>query len=322
VRFDRLGPGTYRLAADGDYPCGTSTPAAERIVSLPADGEREETLVVGGARVMVQVMRQGAPLTGILVVVEPEPATLQWPSWWPAASLARDMPPELDFGSSLCKGSTDGEGRLRLSNVPFGPTRLTVQLSTATWSNVVSIPIAGRSLRVDIPNLAISVRVGRGDTGAPVAGADVGWKSAQGTVRARATGAGDVLLDGVPPGPGRLSVSAEGFLVIEREPAALPDVAQEVRLTALPSKLAIVRVSDAGGAPIENAVVYLDISDGADEDEVAPTGPDGVARFNLRRPDGVRVTAWANGYAHAATSTAPRQDADGAIAITLPRSQP
>ena len=132
----------------------------------------------------------------------------------------RDLAPgphELDFGSSLCSGSSDGEGRLRLSNVPFGPTRLTVQLSTATWSNVVSIPIAGRSLRVDIPSQAISVRVARGDTGAPVAGANVGWKSAQGTVRARATAAGDVLLDGVPPGPGRLSVRAEGFPVIERQ---------------------------------------------------------------------------------------------------------
>ena len=322
VRFDRLGPGTYRLTADGDYPCGTSTPAAERVVSLPADGSREETLVVGGARVTVQATRQGAPLTGLLVVLEPNPATLRWPPWWPASSLARDTPPELDFSSSLCKGSTDGEGRLRLSNVPFGPTRLTIQLGTATWSNVFSIPIAGRSLQVDIPSQAMSVRVGRGDTDAPVAVAAVGWQSAQGTVRARATEAGDVLLDGVPPGAGTLSVSAEGFLTIDRQFGALPDVTQEVRLTPLASPIVVVRVSDARGAPIGDAVVYLDLTDGAADDEVASTGPDGVARFYARAPDAVRVLAWADGYAQVATSTAPRRDADGVIAITLPRSQP
>ena len=322
ARFDRLGPGTYRMVADGDYPCGTSTPAAERVVDLPGDGAREETLVVGGARVTVQAMRQGAPLIGSLVVLDPERAKPRWPAWWPVSALARDTPPELDWAGSLCTGSTDGEGRLRLSNVPFGPTRVIVQLSTTIWSTVVSIPIAGRSLRVDIPSQAVSVRVERGDTGAPVATAEVSWDSAQGTVRARATATGDVLLDGVPPGPGRLSVSAEGFLTIDRELVALPDVPQEVRLTPLAPPVVVVRVSDADGVPIEDAVVYLDLQDGAAVDEVAPTGPDGVARFNVRRPNTIHVTAWASGYGRASTSTAPRQDADGAISITLPRSQP
>ena len=321
--FDRLPRGTYRLIAEGGDPCGPGTPGAERVVEVPAQGRRDETLVVGGARVTLEVTREGAALAGIPIVLEPERAAPRWPSWWPTPSRpVREAPRYFDRLRSRCSGSTDGEGRLGMSNVPFGPARVTVHLANASWSRVASIPIGGRLLRVDVPARAVSLRVVRADTGAPVAAAEVGWDSAQGSVRARATETGDVLLDGVPQGAGTFSVTAAGFVPIERELGALPDGPQELGLTRLAPPFVLVRVSDADGAPIENAVVYLDLQDGADDDAAAPTDPHGVARFDVRRPAAVQVTAWASGYARASTSAALRQDADDAIAITLQRSRP
>lgn len=185
----------------------------------------------------------------------------------------------------------------------------------------MSIPIGGRSLRLDVPSEAISVRVTGGDTGAPVPQADVRWDSAGGTVRAHATATGDVLLDGVSRGRGRLSVTAEGYRPIERDLHAVPDVPLEVRLTRMAPQYVVVRVSDIEDEPIEDAVVYFDLHDRADDDQVAPTGPDGVATFNVRRPNALRVTAWAARYAPASKFLSLRDDAASLISITLRHSQ-
>jgi hypothetical protein len=157
----------------------------------------------------------------------------------------------------------------------------------------------------------------RSDDGAPVDAAAVGWDSAQGTVRAWTTATGDVLLDGVPPGAGTLTVTAEGFRPIERDVTAAPDVPQGVRLTPKPPSSIVVHVSDWGGVPIADAVVYLDVQDAADDDQVAVTDPDGDARFEVRRPGRVLATAWASGYARASESMALREDADVPLSITL-----
>jgi hypothetical protein len=320
VSFDRLGRGTYRLVADGDFPCGRSAPRAERLVDIPAEGARQERLVIGGAAVTIRVTRQGAPVSGAPVTLEPVRPTTRRPAWLASASWAGpDVAPYAEWTRTYCTGPTDGEGRVALSNVPFGPTRVTVALPSASWSTVVSIPIGGRAFRVDVPGEAVAVRVSRDDTGAPVPDADVGWEGTLGTVRARATAAGDALLDAVARAPGRLNVTAEGFRPHERDLHAFPDGPLEVRLTPAPSPQVVVRVSDSGGTPIPNAVVYVDLQDGAEDDAAATTGPDGEARFEVQRPNAVRVTAWAPGYTRASIAVALRDAADGPFSIALQR---
>jgi hypothetical protein len=319
--FEGLARGTYRVTSDGDFPCGRETPEVERIVDLPAAGTRHERLVVGGAAVTLHAVREGAPLAGVTVILEPVRAKPRWPDWWPSSSRAgHDQARYVAVRMSLCRGSTDGEGELTLPNVPFGPTRVTVLLPSAAWSTTASVPIGGRSMRVDIPGEAISLRVSRGDTGAPVPQADAGWESARGTVRAIATHTGDVLLDGVARGPGRLTITADGFGRFERDLHERPDMTMDVRLTPEPPPYAVVRVADVDGAPIPNAIVYVDLQDGAADDEVAATGPDGMMRFDVVRPGAVRVTAWADGYASASTTTSPNgAGADPTIAVVLRR---
>jgi hypothetical protein len=308
---------------DGDFPCTTGIPGVERLVSVPAGGTHEETLIVGGARVTLQLTRDGAPLIGVAAALEAVSVEPTMPPWWPSSrDAASRMLPDPDQPRSLCTGSTDNSGAMTVSNVPFGPTRVVVFFSNANWSSgVVSIPVGGRTLRLDVPGQAVTARVMRADTGAAIPNSGISWEGSSISVRARATAAGDVLLDGVPPGPGRLTIAAEGFTSLVQKVATVPAVPLEFRLAWIAPPTVVVRVSDDTGAPIADALVYLDIQDEAADDAVAVTGPDGVARFNVRRPNTVQVTASVGDIARTSPSTPLRDDVENQIDVVLSRRQ-
>src|SRR5215467_11985528 len=119
--FDRLAAGRYRVSTTAVELCGTNQAlmTAARVVGLSGSGTVVTRLVVGG-RATFHITSPLGPMRGILVSAAP--------------SEVPSLPPfVLRSTPSGCRGATDGDGRVTLTNFPPGPAHVDVQMGNSTY---------------------------------------------------------------------------------------------------------------------------------------------------------------------------------------------
>jgi hypothetical protein len=273
---------------------------------VPDRGTVETPLVVGG-RATFRITSPLGPAIGVLISAAPDvpPPPLPFPFLYRATS----------FG---CRGATDADGRVTLTNFPPGPAHVDVHMVNSTYVRRIAVPSDGREIAVVIPEGLLSVHVVNALKSQPVAGATITWTGSGARVEATATASGDALLEGVGTAGGTLAVSAPGYQPAEEpltEPPALPHV---IALQPLPPVLNVrPRVITTSGAPLPNAVVELISANPAAVPRVAMTDAKGVATFFDVPSGSLQLIASADGFV--TSTTRVKEDLAGDVVFTLSR---
>ena len=220
-------------------------------------------------------------------------------------------------GQASCRGATDGDGRVALTIFPPGPARVEVQQLNSRFVRRVSIPDDGRELAIVIPDGFLPLRVISALKSAPVVGAEIAWIGSGGRVEARTNALGEALLEGVGILGGTLSIRADGFEPGEEQLAEPPTNLHEVALIPLPPTRIELRVVNALGQPVRDAVVELTPANAIEIGHIAATDAKGMVTFS-NLPGGVlRFSATADGY-RPATAQVP-EDKRALAVLTLSR---
>ena len=314
--FQRLAAGGYRLRTVTLEPCGDRVIAIRRSVEVPGAGTVRLRLVIGGS-LTLKLSSNGVPLRAARVSVSVEAAPSSPPAWLRERPAAGGFP--IRWFALLdvvpCIGATNSDGRVAMSPIPPGPARVTVRLPNATWERRIVVPPRGREVRLDVPGGFMALRAVRADTGAPVSGAPITWTSAGTRVEATTSATGDVLLDGVAPASGVLTIDAAGFSPFEQPLAAPPDVLHEVSLQPTRDGRLQAHVVAERGQPVRGAVLELRPGNPLEVDYIATTNDEGAATFFDVPPGPLVLTARAEGHAESTVRVAPEDS--GPVTVTL-----
>jgi Carboxypeptidase regulatory-like domain len=284
--FDRLAPGRYRVSTTAVERCANQAfLTAERVVGLSGTGTAETRLIVGG-RASFHVVLPLLPASGLSISAAPNVSPSQLPSTFAPRSA-----------SSGCRGTTDTDGRVTLTNFPPGPAHVDVHNTNSTFVRQVDVPPDGKEITVAIPDGFLPVRVVNALTNRPVPGASIAWSANGARVEATATATGEALLEGVGMAGGTLAVSARGYERAEESLAEPPGSLHDIALTPVaPSTTLRPRVITASGEPLPNAVLELISANPADVRRVATTDAKGVAAFADVPSGSLQLIASADGF--------------------------
>jgi hypothetical protein len=283
--FDRLAAGRYRVLSRAAKRCGDMLLTTSRLVSLSGSGTVEMPLVVGGLATFRITSTLGA-VRGVPVSAAPTvpPPALPFPFSSRVSSVG-------------CRGGTDSDGRVTLTNFPPGPAQVDIQMTNSTFVRQLEVPSDGRELVVAIPEGLLPVHVVNSLTKQPIAGATVTWTGSGARVEATVTATGDALLEGVGTAGGTLAISAREFQPVEEqltEPPGLSHTVALMPLTPVPNLRA--RVIAASGEPLPDAVVALVPANPADVPRVAVTDAQGVVTFSDAPSGSLQLIASADGF--------------------------
>jgi hypothetical protein len=173
-RIDGLAPGRFHLFAAAD---GVGTSVAKLAIASPGTGKDVTIVVDRQARVSGRVVRDGQPVTGALVAVEP--------------------------GAPLTgRAYSQSDGKFALDNVPYGKIKLVAVGYDQQTPATVVVDKDLDNVTIEVTDRAtLSGRVLR--HGKPVAGADVFCAPSQTTARSSIDGT--YILRGLPPGQCQLN---------------------------------------------------------------------------------------------------------------------
>ena len=128
--FDRLAAGRSRVMSSANDRCANVLLATSLVVPVAGNGTVVTPLVVGG-RATFRITTPLGPARAVLVSAPPPPPS---PFPFPATS----------FG---CRGATDADGRVTLTNFPPGPAHVDVHLANSTYIHQVEVPLDGHDVR-------------------------------------------------------------------------------------------------------------------------------------------------------------------------------
>jgi hypothetical protein len=282
--FERLAAGRYRVSTSASGPCGIQPPMpVTQVLAMPGSGA-VETRLVAGVRATFRITSPLGPIKGVLISASPD---------------AQPSPPPFGSRSSgaACRGTTDADGRVTLTNFPPGPAHVDVPMGSSTFVRQVDVPRDGREMAVVVPDGFLAVRAVNALKNQPVAGATITWSGGGSRVEATATATGEALLGGVGTAGGTLAVSARGFDAVEEQLAEPPGVLHDVSL--VPAATAAIlrpRVITTSGEPLPNAVVELVSANPGAVPHVAATNANGVAAFADVPSGSLQLTASADGF--------------------------
>ena len=303
--FDRLAAGRYRVSTTATDRCAGVVLATSRVVPLPDNGTVEIPLMVGG-RATFHITSPLGPARGVPISASPN-SPAQSPSPFPFLRP-----------SSGCRGATDADGRVTLTNFPPGPAHVDVHLANSTFVRQVEVPSDQREVAVAIPDGFLPVRVVSAlNTNQALAGATITWTGSGGRVEATATAAGEALLEGVGTAGGTLAVEARGYQPAEEQLTEPPGVPHTIALRPLPPATNLrARVSTTSGEPLPNASVELISTNTAAVPHVAVTNANGVVTFSDMKSGSLQLIASADRFV---TSTMRIGNRSGEVVFTLSR---
>jgi len=302
--FDRLAAGRYRVWTTAIELCGTNQArmTAARLVGLSGSGTVVTRLVVGG-RATFHITSPLGPMRGILVSAAPS----EVPS--PAPFVLRSTP-------SGCRGATDVDGRVTLTDFPPGPAHVDVHMANSTYVRQVDVPTGGQEMAVVIPDGFLPVRIVNALKNQPVAGASITWTGSGARVEATASATGEALLEGVGTAGGTLAVSARGYEPAQEQLAEPPGFLHDIAL--MPAAAAAnlrPRVITTSGEPLPNAVVEIISANPAAVPHVAVTDARGVVTFPDVPSGALQLIASADGFVTSMMHIG--EDRPAEIAVTL-----
>jgi len=302
--FDRLAGGRYRVWTTAPDRCANVWLTTTRMVAVSGTGTVAIPLVVGG-RATFRITSPLGPARGVLISASPSVPPQ------PFAFLHRAS----SFG---CRGATDGDGRVTLTNFPPGPAHVDVHIGNSTYVRQIEVPSDGRELTIAIPDGLLPVHVVNALKNQPVAGATITWTGSGARVEATATAAGDALLEGVGTAAGALSISAPAYQPAEEQLTEPPGFPHTIALLPLPPPANLrPRVITTLGEPLPNAVVELISTNPAAMPQVAATDAQGVVTFSEVPSGSLQLIASADGFV---TSTMRLgEDRTGEAVLTLAR---
>jgi Carboxypeptidase regulatory-like domain len=301
--FDRLATGRYRVWTTAADRCANVVLTTLRVVAVSGSGTVEAPLVVGG-RVTFRITSPLGPAMGVPISASPNVPPLPFPFAYRA--------------TSGCRGATDADGRVTLTNFPPGPAHVDVHMANSTYVRQIEVPSDGGEVAIAIPEGFLPARVVNALTDQPVAGATITWTGSGGRVEATPTASGDALLDGVGTAGGTLAVSAPGYQPAEEQLTEPPGIPHTIALMPLPLATNLrSRVITTSGEPFPNAVVELISANPAAVPRVAVTDAKGVGEFSDVPSGSLELIASANGFV---TSTMHiEKDRTSEIVFTLSR---
>jgi hypothetical protein len=283
--FDRLAPGRYRVWSTAADRCANVALTVSRVVSMPGGGTVVTPLVVGG-RATFRITSPLGPARGVLISASPNVPALPLP--FPFANRATS------FG---CRGATDRDGRVTLTNFPPGPAHVDVHMTNSTYVRQLEVPPDGREMTVAIPEGLLPVHLVNARTSQPVAGATITWTGSGARVEATATASGDALLEGVGTAGGTLATSGRGYQPVEEQLTEPPGLPHTVALMPLPPVPNLrPRVITTSGEPLPDAVVALISANPAEVPRVAVTDAQGVVAFSDAPSGSLQLIASADGF--------------------------
>jgi hypothetical protein len=282
--FERLAAGRYRVSTSASGPCGLQPPMPVTLVlAMPGSGAVETRLVIG-VRATFRITSPLGPMKGVLIS---------------ASSDAQPAPPPFGSRSSgaACRGTTDADGRVTLTNFPPGPGHVDVPMGSSTFVREVDVPRDGREMAVIVSDGFLAVRAVNAMKNQPVAGAAITWSGGGSRVEATATATGEALLGGVGTAGGTLAVSARGFDPAEEQLAEPPGVLHDVALVPIATAAILrPRVMATSGEPLPNAVVELISANPAAVPQVSVTNANGVVAFPDVPSGSLQLIASADGF--------------------------
>ena len=301
--FDRLAAGQYRISTTAVDRCAGVWLTASRVIPVATNGTAETPLVIGG-RARFRITSPFGPKAGAQISASPDVPPP--PSPFPL----RPIP-------SGCRGVTDGEGRVTLTNFPPGPANVEVRMANSTYIRRVEVPLDGREVAIAIPDGFLPVHVVN-DKNEPVRGTSIRWTGSGGRVEAAATASGDALLEGVGTAQGTLTVAAPGYQLTEEALAEPPGSLHTLVLSPLPQPAPVrARVMTMAGESLRDAVVELLSADPATVPRVALTNGRGVVMFDDVSSGSSQLIVSADGFATSTMRIA--KDAPGEVVVTLSR---
>jgi len=299
--FDRLAAGQYRISTTAVDRCAGTWLSTSRVVPVAANGAAETPLVIGG-NARFRITSPFGPKVGVQISASPDVPT---------------PPSQLPFRTipSGCRGVTDGDGRVTLTNFPPGPAHVEVRMTNSTFVRQVDVPLDGREVAIAVPDGFLPVHV-VDDRNEPVRGASIAWTGSGGRAEAAVMVTGDALLEGVGTARGTLTVSAPGYQPAEEALAEPPDILHTLVLSRLPqpSRLRVL-VMTMAGEPLRNAVIEFLPADPAAVPRVAVTDGAGVVMFDDVSSGSGQVIVSADGFVTSAMRNA--KDATGELVFTL-----
>jgi hypothetical protein len=304
--FDRLATGRYRVWATAADRCANVLLTTSRVVAVSGSGTVETPLVVGG-RATFRITSLLGPARGVVISASPNVPPSPLPLPFPYRPTS--------FG---CRGATDANGRVMLTNFPPGPAHVDVHMANSTYVRQIEVPSDGREVAIVIPEGLLPVRVVNALNNQPVSGATITWTGSGGRVEATPTASGDALLEGVGTAGGTLAVSAQGYQPAEQQLTELPGIPHSVALMPLtPAANLRPRVITTSGEPLRNAVVELISANPAAVPRVAATDAKGAVAFSDVPSGSIQLIASADGFV---TSTMRiEEDRTREVVFTLSR---
>ena len=302
--FDRLAAGQYRVSTTAADRCANVLLTTSRVVAVSGSGTVETPLVVAG-RATFRITSPFGPAKAVLVSASPNVPPLPLPFANRATS----------FG---CRGVTDADGRVTLTNFPPGPAHVDVHMANSTYVRQIQVPSDGREVAVAIPEGFLPVRVVNALKNQPVAGATITWTGSGARVEATATASGEALLEGVGTAGGTLAASAHGYEPAQEQLTEPPGVPHTIALMPVPPTPNVrPRVITTSGEPLRNAVVELISASPAEVPRVAVTDAKGVVTFPDVPSGSLQLIASADGFL---TSTLRiEEDRTTEVVVTLSR---
>jgi hypothetical protein len=222
----------------------------------------------------------------------------------------------LSLTTTNCRGTTDADGRVTLSNFPPGPSDIAVHFGSSLYVRRLDVPIGGAEIAVPVPDGVLPVRVVHAVKKEPVPRAFVTWTvEGGGRSEASTTIIGEALLEGVGTRPGILTITAPGFEPAEERLPEPPGILHEVALVPLPDASLTVRVVTASGAALPNALVEVAPVNPLWAPQLAVTDEKGAVTLADLPASMLRVRAMANGYV--ASTLRVSQENRAAAVLTL-----
>jgi hypothetical protein len=302
--FDRLAAGRYRVWATAVDRCANVVLTTSRVVAVSGSGTVETPLVVGG-RATFRITSPFGPAMGVLVSASPNVPQLSSPFADRATS----------FG---CRGATDSNGRITLTNFPPGPSHIDVHMANSTYIRQVEVPSDGREVAVAIPEGFLPVHVVNAFTNQPVTRATITWTGNEARVEATATVSGDALLEAVGTKGGTLAVAAQRYQPAEERLPEPPGIPHTIALMPVsPAMNLRPRVTTASGEPLSNAVVELVSANPAEVPRVAATDAQGVVTFSDVPSGSLQLIASAGGFVPSTMRI--EEDRASEVVVTLSR---
>jgi protocatechuate 3,4-dioxygenase beta subunit len=289
--FDRLATGRYRVSTGVPERCANVWLTASRVMAVSDSGTVETPLVAGG-RATFRITLPLGPAKSILISASPNVPPVQ------------RVPLPLAYrGSSFgCRGTTDADGRVTLTNFPPGPAHIDIRMSNSTYVRQILVPSDGREVSIAIPDGLLPARVVNALNSQAVAGALITWTGSGARVEATATASGETLLEGVGTAGGTLAVSANGYQPVEEQLTEPPGIPHTVALMPLPPPTNLrARVITTSGEPLPNAAVELISADRAAVPRVAVTDAKGVVTFSDVPSGALQLIASADGLVMSTT---------------------